>query len=152
MENQTFVFEGKTKLGDIIKTGTEVKAQVSVPLVGNIFFNKAPLHDGAVIIRDATIYAAGCILPLTKNENISLELGTRHRAAIGISEISDAISVVVSEETGGISITENGVIKRDLEKDELKKELYDKMLNTKTSKGKIGSITSRIKQYKRRNK
>lgn len=150
------VFECKTKLGDIINTGTIVNAQASVPLVGNIFFNKAPLHDGAMIIRDGSIYAAGCILPLTKNENVSLELGTRHRAAIGISEISDAISVVVSEETGEISITENGVIKRDLEKDQLKQILYNKILNDynsrKSKKQMIISMSSKIKNVKRRKK
>lgn len=150
------VFECKTKLGDIINTGTVVNARASVPLVGNIFFNKAPLHDGAMIIRDGSIYAAGCILPLTKNENVSLELGTRHRAAIGISEISDAISVVVSEETGEISITENGVIKRDLEKDQLKQILYNKILNDynsrKSKKQMIISMSSKIKNVKRRKK
>lgn len=149
------VFERKTKLGDIIDTGTIVNAKASVPLVGNIFFNKAPLHDGAMIIRDGVIYAAGCILPLTKNENVSLELGTRHRAAIGISEISDAVSIVVSEETGSVSITENGVLKRDLEKIELEQILYNKFLKenvtSKNTKQKIVSMVSKIKKCKRRN-
>lgn len=104
------VFERKTKLGDIIETGTQINCEPSGQIVGNIFFNKAPLHDGAMIIRDGMIHAAGCILPLTKNTSISAELGTRHRAALGVSEESDAVVVVVSEETGQISVAVNGVL------------------------------------------
>ena len=104
------VFERKTKLGDIIETGTQINCEPSGQIVGNIFFNKAPLHDGAMIIRDGTIHAAGCILPLTKNTSVSAELGTRHRAALGVSEESDAVVVVVSEETGQISVAVNGVL------------------------------------------
>ena len=107
------VFEMQTKLGDIIDTGTIVNAEPSVPLIGNIFWNKAPLHDGAMVIRDGVIYAAGCILPLTKSDTVSVDLGTRHRAAIGMSENSDAVVVVVSEETGQISIAVNGVLTRN---------------------------------------
>lgn len=117
------VFERKTKLGDIIDTGTIIKAEPSVELIANIFFNKAPLHDGAVIVRDNLIYSAGCILPLTKDENISPDLGTRHRAALGISEDSDAVVVIVSEETGVISVAVNGVITRDYNHDTLQAEL-----------------------------
>ena len=104
------VFERKTKLGDIIETGTQIICEPSGQIVGNIFFNKAPLHDGAMIIRDGMIHAAGCILPLTKNTSVSAELGTRHRAALGVSEESDAVVVVVSEETGQISVAVNGVL------------------------------------------
>lgn len=104
------VFERKTKLGDIIETGTQINCEPSGQIVGNIFFNKAPLHDGAMIIRDGMIRAAGCILPLTKNTSVSAELGTRHRAALGVSEESDAVVVVVSEETGQISVAVNGVL------------------------------------------
>lgn len=104
------VFERKTKLGDIIETGTQINCEPSGQIVGNIFFNKAPLHDGAMIIRDGMIHAAGCILPLTKNTSVSAELGTRHRAALGVSEESDAVVVVVSEETGQISVAVNGVL------------------------------------------
>ena len=104
------VFERKTKLGDIIETGTQINCEPSGQIVGNIFFNKAPLHDGAMIIRDGMIHAAGCILPLTKNTAVSAELGTRHRAALGVSEESDAVVVVVSEETGQISVAVNGVL------------------------------------------
>ena len=104
------VFERKTKLGDINETGTQINCEPSGQIVGNIFFNKAPLHDGAMIIRDGMIHAAGCILPLTKNTSVSAELGTRHRAALGVSEESDAVVVVVSEETGQISVAVNGVL------------------------------------------
>ncbi len=117
------VFERKTKLGDIIDTGTLIKGVPSMELIGNIFFNKAPLHDGAMIIKDGIIYAGGCILPLSKNERISTDMGTRHRAAIGISENSDAVAVVVSEETGGISVALNGVLTKNHSKDTLKAEL-----------------------------
>ena len=105
------VLERKTKLGDIIDTGTIIKSQPSVTLICNIFFNKAPLHDGALIVRQGTLYAGGCILPLTKNNSLSKSLGTRHRAAVGISENSDAVAIVVSEETGNISIALNGILK-----------------------------------------
>ena len=114
------VFERKTKLGDIIETGTQINCEPSGQSVGNIFFNKAPLHDGAMIIRDGMIHAAGCILPLTKNTSVSAELGTRHRAALGVSEESDAVVVVVSEETGQISVAVNGVLARRFTRDTLR--------------------------------
>lgn len=123
------VFERQTKLGDYIDTGTVLRAKPSVPIIGNIFFNKAPLHDGAMIIRGFSIYAAGCILPLTKNENVSLEVGTRHRAALGISEISDAIAIVVSEENGTISVAMNGVLTRNYNKDKLLDLLQNTVLS-----------------------
>lgn len=114
------VFERKTKLGDIIETGTQINCEPSGQIVGNIFFNKAPLHDGAMIIRDGMIHAAGCILPLTKNTSVSAELGTRHRAALGVSEESDAVVVVVSEETGQISVAVTGVLARRFTRDTLR--------------------------------
>lgn len=114
------VFERQTKLGDIIETGTQINCEPSGQIVGNIFFNKAPLHDGAMIIRDGMIHAAGCILPLTKNTSVSAELGTRHRAALGVSEESDAVVVVVSEETGQISVAVNGVLARRFTRDTLR--------------------------------
>lgn len=114
------VFERKTKLGDIIETGTQINCEPSGQIVGNIFFNKAPLHDGAMIIRDGMIHAAGCILPLTKNTSVSAELGTRHRAALGVSEESDAVVVVISEETGQISVAVNGVLARRFTRDTLR--------------------------------
>ncbi len=118
------VFERDTKLGDIVNTGTIVDATSSVSLLGNMFFNKAPLHDGAVIIRDGRVYAAGCILPLTKkNEDVDVNLGTRHRAAIGMSEESDAAVVIVSEETGAISLAYQGRLRRLEDADELLQRL-----------------------------
>lgn len=117
------VFEMRTKLGDIIDTGTVLNAVPSAPIICNVFFNKAPLHDGAMIIRDGMVYAAGCILPLTKNDKVSIELGTRHRAAIGMSENSDAVVVVVSEETGQISLVVNGIITRNYTRETLRSEL-----------------------------
>ncbi len=122
------VFEKQTKLGDIIDTGTIIDAEPSEQMIGNIFFNKAPLHDGAMVVRDGKIHAAGCILPLTKNNNISAELGTRHRAALGISENSDAIVVVVSEETGNISIAKNGVITRNYTRESLSTALEEELI------------------------
>lgn len=113
------VMERETKLGDVIGTGTQIDAEVSSALLENIFVQKTPLHDGAVIIRGDRIHTAGCLLPLTSNENLSRELGTRHRAALGISEASDAVVVVVSEETGKISIAVNGRLTRNLTKQSL---------------------------------
>ncbi len=107
------VFERATQLGEIINTGTIIDAEASVSMINNVFFPKSPLHDGALIIRDGRLYAAGCILPLTQREDLSLQLGTRHRAAIGMTENSDAVVLVVSEETGIISIVSNGQITRN---------------------------------------
>ena len=139
------VFERKTKLGDIISTGTIVDAKPSVAILGNIFYNKAPLHDGAMILRDGSIYAAGCILPLTRNENVSIDLGTRHRAALGMSENSDAVIVVVSEETGSISIAMNGILKRNYNRETLERELIDLILpeSTEGNIRKLGSLRPR---------
>ncbi|WP_411676993.1 diadenylate cyclase CdaA [Caproicibacter sp.] len=123
------VFEMKTKLGDIIDTGTIVEAIPSAQIICNIFFNKAPLHDGAMIVRNGMVYAAGCILPLTKSDNVSVELGTRHRAAIGMSENSDAVIVVVSEETGQISVVTNGTITRNYTRETLNSELENLVLS-----------------------
>ena len=146
------VFERQTKLGDIIDTGTILRAKPSVPIIGNIFFNKAPLHDGAMVIRGSAVYAAGCILPLTKNENVSPDIGTRHRAALGISEISDAIAVVVSEENGKISTAMNGVLTRNYEKEDLIKLLEKNiLLGFEESKVKSQFISS-IMRKKNENK
>lgn len=114
------LFERNTRLGEIVKTGTMVNADISAELVENIFYPKAPLHDGAMIIRGGRVFAAGCFLPLSQNQEVSRELGTRHRAALGISESSDVLVVVVSEETGVISLVERGVIKRNLTTDTLR--------------------------------
>ena len=122
------VFEREIMLSDIASTGTIIDAETSVALFGNIFFNKAPLHDGASIIRDGKLYAAGCILPLTDNKNVDINLGTRHRAALGISEQSDAVVLVVSEETGIISLAVNGVLLRDFTRDSLIDKLEEFLL------------------------
>nr|WP_294037772.1 diadenylate cyclase CdaA [uncultured Ruminococcus sp.] len=117
------VFERETMLSDIAATGTIIDAETSVALFGNIFFNKAPLHDGASIIRDGKLFAAGCILPLTSNRNVDINLGTRHRAGLGISEQSDAVVLIVSEETGVISLAVNGLLLREFTREELIKKL-----------------------------
>ena len=117
------VIERQTKLGDVIRTGSIINADMSAPLLENIFVPNTPLHDGAVIVRDDRIYVAGCLLPLTSNSNLSRELGTRHRAALGISEASDAMVIVVSEETGKISIAINGTLTRNLDRKSLNKAL-----------------------------
>ena len=116
------VFEGKSPLGEVIASGSNVDAQISSAVIENIFYPKAPLHDGAMIIRENRINSAGCILPLTENE-ISRELGTRHRAALGMSEKSDALIVVVSEETGAISIAQDSVLTRNVTQVELLERL-----------------------------
>ena len=116
------VIERSTKLGDVIRSGTVINADLEPYLLENIFFNKAPLHDGAVIIRDGRIYAAGCLLPLSTNTDIIKDLGTRHRAAIGMTENSDAVVLVVSR-TGNISIALGGRLKRNYDYASLRTEL-----------------------------
>lgn len=127
------VFERKTPLGEVINTGTMIDAIASTELVQNLFYPKSPLHDGGMIIRGDRIVSAGCILPLTSNVGLSSQLGTRHRAAIGMSELSDAVVVVVSEETGTVSIANNGVIQRDYNPISLREEL-SKLLIKETEK------------------
>lgn len=107
------VFERNTRLGEFAKSGTELNADPTAELIANIFYNKAPLHDGATIIRDGKVYASGVILPLSDEASISRSLGTRHRAGVGMSENSDAVVVIVSEETGTISVAKDGVLTRD---------------------------------------
>lgn len=121
------VFERTTSLMDYQKSGTVIDAIVSTELLRNIFFIKAALHDGAVIIRNERIAAAGCVLPLTENHNISSDLGTRHRAGIGMSEVSDAVVVIVSEETGTISVAIGGMLKRHLAPQTLEKLLLTEL-------------------------
>jgi diadenylate cyclase len=131
------VIERETKLGEHIKTGTIINAQLSSQILKNIFYNKAPLHDGAVILRNYRVFSAGCFLPLSLNEEIDENMGTRHRAAIGISEVSDAVVVVVSEETGKISIVHDGKLKQNYSYKSLQKELSNLLLpntNEKDSK------------------
>ena len=114
------IIERETTLNDIVETGTLVDAKISAELIGNIFYEGSPLHDGALIVRGDRLHAAGCVLPLTENKKLSKELGTRHRAGIGITENSDAFVVIVSEETGIISVAENGKLKRPVQPEELR--------------------------------
>jgi diadenylate cyclase len=128
------IIERTTKIGDIVNTGTQMDATLSSELLVNIFTPKTPLHDGAVIIRDNTIKAAACYLPLTQNAGLSRELGTRHRAALGITEVSDAIAVVVSEESGKISYAHSGGLTRNLTPDILRKALTKFLLDSETDR------------------
>ena len=117
------VFAREARLDDFIKTGTIIDGQVSEQLIRNIFFPKAALHDGAMIIREGRATAAGCVLPLSQSDRLSADLGTRHRAGVGMSESSDAIVIIVSEETGTISVAEGGMLKRHLAPGTLEKLL-----------------------------
>ena len=135
------VFENEITLNEICKTGTLLDATVSQELICNIFFPKSPLHDGAVVLKEGRVVSAGCILPLTSKNNLSSELGTRHRAAIGMSESSDAIVVVVSEETGIISIADKGVMKRDISAGELREILTKAFVKNNDKEG------NRIKNF-----
>lgn len=138
------VFERDTQLGEIINTGTVIDATPSVSVINNIFFPKSPLHDGAMIIREGRVYAAGCILPLTQQDNINYQLGTRHRAAIGMTENSDAVVLVVSEETGIISIVHNGIIKRNFNAVSAGAELRSMLLEENNDRN--NSVTNVLKQ------
>lgn len=122
------VFERSTKLGEIINSGTVVDADPTPELVANVFFNKAPLHDGAMIIREGRVYAAACILPLSDNLQINRELGTRHRAGVGMSENSDAVVVILSEETGMISMAVGGELKSHFSSEALRVALENNIL------------------------
>ncbi len=124
------VFERTTQLGEIVATGTLVDAEATAPLISNIFYPKSPLHDGGMILRQGRIYAAGCILPLTQNSGLNKELGTRHRAAIGMSENSDAVVVIVSEETGIISLAVNGELRRGFDAITLHSELTELLIES----------------------
>ncbi len=117
--------ERETTLNDIIETGVIVDAEISVRLLGNLFYEGSPLHDGAVIIRGLRIHAASCVLPLTNRTSIGKNLGTRHRAGVGLSEVSDAFIIIVSEETGAISVARNGTLRRFLDLKTLEKMLLD---------------------------
>lgn len=128
------VLERNTKLGDYVQTGTVIDAEITDALIENIFEPKTPLHDGAMIIRDERIYAAACVLPLFDDPNIARELGTRHRAALGISTVSDSITLVVSEETGTISFSQDGKLTRHVDHDTLE-ELLNDHFNPPENKG-----------------
>ena len=126
------VFEKDAPLQDIVSTGTIVDAQSSAELFNGIFFKNSALHDGAVVVREGRIYSAGCILPLTQNNSLDSELGTRHRAAIGMSEQSDAVVVVVSEETGSVSVAKNGVLTRGVTNGKLREILLSELITNKS--------------------
>lgn len=143
-----FVFERETKITDIASTGTMLNCDTSTAIFGNIFFNKAPLHDGACIIRGGKILAAGCILPLNSKEEGRRDIGTRHRAAIGMSEVSDAIVVVVSEETGQISVAINGVLTRDYDRDTLVAKLEEYLLPAENDKAEFSAFFKKRKEKK----
>ena len=134
------VFERQNLLDDVIKTGTALDCGVSSELLKNIFWNKAPLHDGAVIVRNGRIVGAGCMLPLSGNVNLSRDLGMRHRAGIGMSEHSDAVVVIVSEETGSISAAVGGMLKRHLAPETLERLLRNELLNDKQEEKKGGQL------------
>lgn len=142
------VFEKETMLGDIISTGTLIQATATKELIENIFFPKSPLHDGAMIIRGGRVYSAGCILPLTGDKNISSSLGTRHRAAIGVSQQSDAIVVVVSEETGGISVASSGNLQTGISTGDLR-DILTKQFVIDPSSSKDSAIKKFVRRMKK---
>lgn len=144
------VFERNTRLGEIAASGTVLNAEPTTELIGNIFFNKAPLHDGATIMRDGKVYAAGCILPLSEDITISRSLGTRHRAGVGMSENSDALVVVVSEETGVISLAKGGELTRDYTAETLQAVLENEIIwsNVRAEDNKTGgNLLARVRGW-----
>ena len=141
------IFERKTKIGEVAETGTMIDATPSGQLISNIFYNKAPLHDGAMIIRGGRILAAGCVLPLTKNGSLSAALGTRHRAALGISEESDSVVVVVSEETAQISVAVNGTLARNFTRDTLREVLFGYLIPMEDKSEKKNHLSEKLSRF-----
>ena len=140
------VFERANRLNEAMSSGTQVDAVVTAELLKNIFFHNSPLHDGAVIIQDGRLAAAGCMLPLSENANLSRDLGMRHRAGIGMSERSDALVVIVSEETGGISVAQDGLLKRHLTRDTFEDLLMRELIPAEEpGGGKLRGLFSRAK-------
>ncbi len=139
------VFQRDVLLDDYIKTGTVIDAQISEQLIRNIFFPRASLHDGAVMIRDGRIAAAGCVLPLSDSSRLSADLGTRHRAGVGMSEASDAVVVIVSEETGAISVAIGGMLKRHLAAQTLERLLRNELCQEEPAEN--SSMTLRLRQF-----
>ncbi|HEX4214895.1 MAG TPA: diadenylate cyclase CdaA [Candidatus Dormibacteraeota bacterium] len=142
-EGALIAFEREVGLEDYAETGVRLNSEISVELLQTIFFPNSPLHDGAVLVRGTTVLAAGCLLPLPEEGSVRERLGTRHRAAIGLSLVSDALILVVSEETGGISIVENGAITRNLDPDGLRERVTGS-LETTSSNGRKPSIGVRL--------
>ena len=146
------VIERDIRLKEIISTGVSIEGEISPQLIVNIFTPNTPLHDGAVIVRDNKIAAAACMLPLANDEDIARELGTRHRAAIGMSKESDAIVIVVSEETGRISIAKEGTLIADLKEEALKKILISNIITKRLRENKPESIIDKIKKINKNKK
>lgn len=138
------IFERSVKLSDIMTTGTMIDAEITAELLKNIFYPKAPLHDGALIVRNARIASAGCVLPLTAKTNLSKDLGMRHRAGIGASEVSDAVTVIVSEESGGISVAVEGMLKRNLSVAMLEQILRKELVTEDAKKSSALEVFSRL--------
>ena len=138
------VFAREARLEEYLKTGTRINGQVTEQLIRNIFFPKAALHDGAMIIRDGQIAAAGCVLPLSDSSRLSADLGTRHRAGVGLSEASDAVVIIVSEETGTISVAVGGMLKRHLAPQTLERLLRSELISA--DKGEEEKLTLRLRQ------
>ena len=136
------VFEREMLMDDLVRSGTVLDASVSSELLKNIFFVKAPMHDGAVIVRNGRVLGAGCMLPLSKNVNLSRDLGMRHRAGIGMSENSDAVVVIVSEETGSISVATGGMLKRHLKAETLENLLRNELLPQEPSEKEKKNVLS----------
>ena len=143
------VFERDTQLDEYMKAGTPIDAQVSEQLIRNIFFPKASLHDGAMIIRNGRIASAGCVLPLSESSRLSPDLGTRHRASVGVSEVSDAVVVVVSEETGAISVAVGGMLKRHLAVQTLERLLHNELCREESEKEENLVLMLRQKLHKK---
>lgn len=141
------IFERKEKLNSIMTTGTIINSDISAELIKNLFYNKAPLHDGAVIMREGRIAAAGCVLPLTQSTNLSKELGMRHRAGIGLSEQSDAVVIIVSEETGDISLAVEGLLKRHLNGGTLDKLLRTELIRQEEESGRSAKLLKKIRAF-----
>lgn len=141
------IFERKEKLNSIMTTGTIINSDISAELIKNLFYNKAPLHDGAVIMREGRIAAAGCVLPLTQSTNLSKELGMRHRAGIGLSEQSDAVVIIVSEETGDISLAVEGLLKRHLNGGMLDKLLRTELIRQEEESGRSLKVLKKIRAF-----
>ena len=152
------VFERQTNLGDIISSGTIIDAVVTSALIRQIFVINTPLHDGATVIRNNRIYASGCFLPLTTDSTLNKELGTRHRAGIGVTEMSDCISIIISEETGVISFAKNGILTRDMDGTALRRVLRENLIKIAPEKTvkkvSFKSVASSVKNsvFKRGNK
>ena len=146
------VFARDNRLEEYFKSGTMIDGQVSEQLIRNVFFPKAALHDGAMIVRDGRVMAAGCVLPLSESRHLSADLGTRHRAAVGMSEVSDAVIVVVSEETGAISVAVGGMLKRHLAAQTLERLLHNELCPDDETKKEEELVVKLRQKLKKKNK